>query len=99
MAQTITGGSGSANSEELLPPDVHGSPAEGRGYAGNLPWCNRCKAHHQPGSCPPKCGKCHIVGHQEGIVETRIPVARDNSLQNVTCFGCGNHGHFRVMPG
>nr|GEU93944.1 reverse transcriptase domain-containing protein [Tanacetum cinerariifolium] len=24
------------------------APAEGRGYAGNLSWCNRCKAHHQP---------------------------------------------------
>ncbi|GKC20961.1 hypothetical protein Tco_1023111 [Tanacetum coccineum] len=21
--------------------------AEGRGYIGNIPWCNRCKAHHQ----------------------------------------------------
>ncbi|GJU17725.1 reverse transcriptase domain-containing protein [Tanacetum coccineum] len=31
------------------------APAKGRGYAGNLPWCNRCKAHHQPGPCPPRC--------------------------------------------
>ncbi|GJU96836.1 putative reverse transcriptase domain-containing protein [Tanacetum coccineum] len=72
-----------------------GAPAKGRGYAGNLPWCNRCKAHHQPGPCPPRCGKCHKLGHQEGECRTRIPVARDNSLQNVTCFGCGNHGHYR----
>ncbi|GJZ85563.1 zinc finger, CCHC-type containing protein [Tanacetum coccineum] len=71
------------------------APAKGRGYAGNLPWCNRCKAHHQPGLCPPRCGKCHKLGHQEGDCRTRIPVARDNSLQNVTCFGCGNHGHYR----
>ncbi|GJS21656.1 putative reverse transcriptase domain-containing protein [Tanacetum coccineum] len=71
------------------------APAKGRGYAGNLPWCNRCKAHHQPGPCPPRCGKCHKLGHQEGDCRTRIPVARDNSLQNVTCFGCGNHGHYR----
>ncbi|GJR18712.1 putative reverse transcriptase domain-containing protein [Tanacetum coccineum] len=35
------------------------------------------------------------LGHQEGECRTRIPVARDNSLQNVTCFGCGNHGHYR----
>ncbi|GKA92960.1 putative reverse transcriptase domain-containing protein [Tanacetum coccineum] len=71
------------------------APAKGRGYAGNLPWCNRCKAHHQPGPCPPRCGKCHKLGHQEGDCRTRIPVARDNSLQNVTCFRCGNHGHYR----
>ncbi|GJR57230.1 hypothetical protein Tco_1499392 [Tanacetum coccineum] len=45
-----------------------------------------CKAHHQPGPCPPRCGKCHKLGHQEGDCQTRIPVARDNSLQNVTAF-------------
>nr|GEV43639.1 hypothetical protein [Tanacetum cinerariifolium] len=33
------------------------APTEGRGYAGNLPWCNRCKAHHQPGPYPPR-DKC-----------------------------------------
>ncbi|GJZ16743.1 hypothetical protein Tco_0552866 [Tanacetum coccineum] len=72
------------------------APAKGRGYAGNLPWCNRCKAHHQPGLCPLRCGKCHKPGHQEGECRTRIPVARDNSLQNVTCFVVGNHeGHYR----
>ncbi|GKE15311.1 putative reverse transcriptase domain-containing protein, partial [Tanacetum coccineum] len=69
--------------------------AEGRGYAGNLPLCNRCNAHHQPGPCPPRCGECHKLGHQEGDCRTRIHVARDNSLHNVTCFGCGNHGHYR----
>ncbi|GJZ16889.1 hypothetical protein Tco_0553012 [Tanacetum coccineum] len=60
------------------------APAKGRGYAGNLPWCNRCKAHHQPGPCPPRCGKCHKLGHQEGECRTRIPVAGGNSLQIVT---------------
>ncbi|GJX92374.1 hypothetical protein Tco_0345700 [Tanacetum coccineum] len=24
---------------------------KGRGYDRELPWCNRCKAHHQPGPC------------------------------------------------
>ncbi|GJX12947.1 reverse transcriptase domain-containing protein [Tanacetum coccineum] len=71
------------------------APAKGRGYAGNLPWCNRCKAHHQPGPCPPRCGKCHKLGHQERECRTRIPVEGGNSLQNVTCFSCGNHGHYR----
>ncbi|GJY37427.1 putative reverse transcriptase domain-containing protein [Tanacetum coccineum] len=32
------------------------APAEGRGYAGNLPRCNRCNSHHN-GQCPPKCPK------------------------------------------
>ncbi|GKA69084.1 putative reverse transcriptase domain-containing protein, partial [Tanacetum coccineum] len=70
------------------------APTKGRGYTGNLPWCNRCKPHHQPSSCPPRCGKCHKLGHQEGECQTRIPVAGGNSLQNVTCFGCGNQGHY-----
>ncbi|GKE04632.1 retrovirus-related pol polyprotein from transposon TNT 1-94 [Tanacetum coccineum] len=71
------------------------APAEGRGYAGNLPWCNRCKAHHQLGPCPPRCGKCHKLGHKEEDCRTRIPVAGGNSLQNVTCFGCGEKGHYK----
>ncbi|GJS61717.1 putative reverse transcriptase domain-containing protein [Tanacetum coccineum] len=44
---------------------------------------------------PPRCGNCHKLGHQEGECRTRIPVAGGNSLWNVTCFGCGNQGHYR----
>nr|GEW49739.1 reverse transcriptase domain-containing protein [Tanacetum cinerariifolium] len=40
------------------------APAKGRGYAGNLPWCNRCESHHN-GQCPPKCRKCQRAGHQQ----------------------------------
>nr|GEZ58898.1 reverse transcriptase domain-containing protein [Tanacetum cinerariifolium] len=54
--------------------------AEGRGYTGNLPWCNRCKAQHQPGPCSPRCSKCHKLGHQEEDCRTRIPVAGGKSL-------------------
>ncbi|GJR47486.1 putative reverse transcriptase domain-containing protein [Tanacetum coccineum] len=39
--------------------------------------------------------KCHKVGHHEKDCRTRIPVASGNSLQNVTCFGCGEKGHDR----
>ncbi|GKD23736.1 putative reverse transcriptase domain-containing protein [Tanacetum coccineum] len=55
----------------------------------------KCKAHHQPGPCPPRCSNCHKLGHEEEDCRTRIPVARGNSLQNVTCFGCGEKGHYR----
>ncbi|GJX12456.1 putative reverse transcriptase domain-containing protein [Tanacetum coccineum] len=41
------------------------APAEGRTYAGNVPWCQRCRAHNQQGPCPPKCGKYGRLGHQE----------------------------------
>ncbi|GJS07359.1 putative reverse transcriptase domain-containing protein [Tanacetum coccineum] len=45
--------------------------------------------------CPPRCGNCHKLGHEEEDCRTRIPVARGNSLQNVTCFGCGEKGHYK----
>nr|GEV76300.1 hypothetical protein [Tanacetum cinerariifolium] len=49
----------------------------------------------RPGPCPPRCSKCHKHGHEQEDCRTRIPVARGNSLQNVTCFGCGEKGHYR----
>ncbi|GKA49748.1 putative reverse transcriptase domain-containing protein [Tanacetum coccineum] len=69
--------------------------AEGRGYIGNLPWCNRCKSHHPQGPCPPKCSKCNRIGHQDKDCQTRIPAAGDNFLQNVMCYGCREKGLFR----
>ncbi|GJR41176.1 putative reverse transcriptase domain-containing protein [Tanacetum coccineum] len=48
------------------------APAEGRGYAGNLPRCNRCNSHHN-GQCPPKCQKCQRTGHQEKDCRVRVP--------------------------
>ncbi|GKB39800.1 putative reverse transcriptase domain-containing protein [Tanacetum coccineum] len=48
------------------------APAEGRGYAGNLPKCNRCNSHHN-GRCPPKCQKCQRTGHQEKDCRVRVP--------------------------
>ncbi|GJR85773.1 putative reverse transcriptase domain-containing protein [Tanacetum coccineum] len=50
------------------------APAEGRGYAGNLPRCNRCNSHHN-GQCPPKCQKCQRTGHQEKDSRVRVPGA------------------------
>nr|GEZ34699.1 hypothetical protein [Tanacetum cinerariifolium] len=70
------------------------APTEGKGYARNLPWCNRCKAHHQPGPCPPRCSNFHKLSHEEEDYRTRIPVARGNSLQNVTCFSCREKGYY-----
>ncbi|GJY81899.1 putative ribonuclease H-like domain-containing protein [Tanacetum coccineum] len=50
------------------------APAEGRGYAGNLPRCNRCNSHHN-GQCPPKCQKCQRTGHREKDCRVRVPGA------------------------
>ncbi|GJW79335.1 putative reverse transcriptase domain-containing protein [Tanacetum coccineum] len=58
------------------------APTEGRAYAGNLPWCQRCRAHHQQGPCPPKCGKCGRLGHQEKGCRVRFPDAGGNPINN-----------------
>ncbi|GJS80025.1 putative reverse transcriptase domain-containing protein [Tanacetum coccineum] len=72
------------------------APAEGRGYTGTLPWCNRCKSRHQQGLCPPKCGKCNRLRPQEKDGRTRMPTAAGgNFLQNVACYGFKEKGHFR----
>ncbi|GKB64135.1 putative reverse transcriptase domain-containing protein [Tanacetum coccineum] len=68
--------------------------ADGRCYAGNLPKCNHCNSHHN-GQCPLKCRRCQRTGHQERDYRVRLTGAGDNSMQNVTCYGCGEKGHLR----
>ncbi|GKB72790.1 putative reverse transcriptase domain-containing protein [Tanacetum coccineum] len=70
------------------------APTENRGYAGNLPRCNRCNSHHN-GQCPPKCQKCQRTGHREKDCRVRVPGAGVNPLQDMTCYGCGEKGHFK----
>ncbi|GKA87118.1 putative reverse transcriptase domain-containing protein [Tanacetum coccineum] len=65
-----------------------------RGYAGNLPKCNRCNFHHS-GRCPPKCQKCQRTGHLEKDYRAILPGACNDFLQNATCYGCGEKGHLK----
>nr|GEW39705.1 reverse transcriptase domain-containing protein [Tanacetum cinerariifolium] len=73
----------------------HGEKKE---YAGTLPLCNKCKYHHT-GPRTAKCGNCKRIGHQtkdcKSLVTTtnqRAPVANQRTL---TCFECGEQGHYR----
>nr|GEU97350.1 hypothetical protein [Tanacetum cinerariifolium] len=36
---------------------------ERKGYVGSLPYCNKCRLHHE-GPCTVRCGNCKRVGHQ-----------------------------------
>ncbi|GJZ42839.1 putative reverse transcriptase domain-containing protein [Tanacetum coccineum] len=69
------------------------APAGGKIYAGNLPKCNWCNLHHH-GPCPQKCQRCQKVGHLEKDYRFRLQGAGNDFLQNLTCFGCGEKGHF-----
>ncbi|GJX38910.1 putative reverse transcriptase domain-containing protein [Tanacetum coccineum] len=53
------------------------APTENRGYAGNLPKCNRCNFHHS-GRCPPKCQKCQRTGHLEKDCRAILPGNQHN---------------------
>ncbi|GKC96746.1 putative reverse transcriptase domain-containing protein, partial [Tanacetum coccineum] len=70
------------------------APTEGRVYAGNLPKCNRCNLHHH-GPSPSKCQRCQRMGHLEKDCRARLQGAGNDFLQNVTCFGCGEKGHYK----
>nr|GEV20773.1 reverse transcriptase domain-containing protein [Tanacetum cinerariifolium] len=69
-------------------------------YAGNFPYCNKCKRHHT-GPCTVKYGNCKRVCHMTKNYRTsapttikRAPVA--NQKPTVTYFGCGAQGISRV---
>ncbi|GJS33921.1 RNA-directed DNA polymerase, eukaryota [Tanacetum coccineum] len=64
---------------------------ERKEYAGTLPLCNRCKLHHN-GPCTIKCGICKKIGHMTR--DCRNPAAARNQ-RTLTCYECGNPGHYR----
>ncbi|GJR84900.1 putative reverse transcriptase domain-containing protein [Tanacetum coccineum] len=71
---------------------------ERRGYAGPLPYCNKCRMHHE-GLCTMRCGNYKKVGHQTRDCRAanapntqRAPVGNQ---QGIICYECGRPGHFR----
>ncbi|GJU79592.1 putative reverse transcriptase domain-containing protein [Tanacetum coccineum] len=73
---------------------IKGTPADDKGYAWNLPKCNRYNLYHN-GQCLPKCQKYQRVGHYKKDCKTKLPDAGENYLQNATCYGCGEKGHLK----
>ncbi|GJV87057.1 reverse transcriptase domain-containing protein [Tanacetum coccineum] len=74
-------------------------PSNKKGYAGNLPLCNKCKFHHT-GPCAAKCGNCKRVGHQTRDCRTPVPRAKQRpsvakQKAEVTCYECGRLGHYK----
>ncbi|GKB04030.1 putative reverse transcriptase domain-containing protein, partial [Tanacetum coccineum] len=69
-----------------------------RGYAGPLPYCNKCRLHHE-GLYTMRCGNCKKVGHQTRDCRTAIAPntqrAPVGNQQGIICYECGRPGHFR----
>ncbi|GJV66738.1 uncharacterized mitochondrial protein-like protein [Tanacetum coccineum] len=66
-------------------------PGERNEYAGTLPLCNKCKFHHN-GQCTVKCANCKRVGH---LTRDSRSLAATKNQRNLTCYECGNQGHYR----
>ncbi|GJX40668.1 reverse transcriptase domain-containing protein, partial [Tanacetum coccineum] len=72
---------------------------EKKPYNGPLPFCNKCKLHHE-GPCIVRCRKCNKVGHLTRDCKVTISTTSTQRGQVVnqrvvTCFECGRQGHYR----
>ncbi|GJV63556.1 putative reverse transcriptase domain-containing protein [Tanacetum coccineum] len=72
--------------------------SEKKGYVGSLPYCNKCKLHHE-GKCTMKCTNCKKVRHMDRDCRTTVvATAQRAHVENqrvVTCFRCGGQGHYK----
>ncbi|GJW65661.1 putative reverse transcriptase domain-containing protein [Tanacetum coccineum] len=64
---------------------------ERKEYAGTLSFCNKCKFHHN-GPCIVKCANCKRVGH---LTRDYWNSAATNNQRTLTCYECGNQGHYK----
>ncbi|GJT04214.1 putative reverse transcriptase domain-containing protein [Tanacetum coccineum] len=73
---------------------------ERKGYAGPLPYCNKCRLHHE-GLCTMRCGNCKKVGHQtrdcRAAIAPNTQRAPVGNQQGIICYECGRPGHFRKI--
>ncbi|GKB57963.1 putative reverse transcriptase domain-containing protein [Tanacetum coccineum] len=64
---------------------------EKKPYGGSKPLCPRCNYHHD-GDCAPKCTNYKKVGH---LTKDCWHPINANSQRIITCYECGNQGHYR----
>nr|GEU85391.1 hypothetical protein [Tanacetum cinerariifolium] len=71
---------------------------ERKGYVGFLPYCNKCRLHHE-GLCMIMCGDCKKIGHLTR--DCRVTITPNTqgvtvgNQQGIGCYECGRPGHFR----
>ncbi|GJV35763.1 reverse transcriptase domain-containing protein [Tanacetum coccineum] len=64
---------------------------EKKPYGGSKPLCPKCNYHHD-GECAPKCTNCKKVGH---LTKDFWHPINANNQRTITCYECGNQGHYR----
>ncbi|GJX73698.1 putative reverse transcriptase domain-containing protein [Tanacetum coccineum] len=71
---------------------------EKNGYEGTLPFCNKCKLHHE-GQCTAKCRNYRRIGHLAMDYRSVMTVTTQGTPGPnqgvITCFECGVQGHYR----
>ncbi|GKC86202.1 putative reverse transcriptase domain-containing protein [Tanacetum coccineum] len=71
---------------------------ERKGYVGFLPYCNKCRLHHE-GLYTIRCGNCKKVGHLTRDCRVTVtPNTQGTAIgnqQGIGCYECGRPGHFR----
>ncbi|GJS86983.1 putative reverse transcriptase domain-containing protein [Tanacetum coccineum] len=71
---------------------------ERKGYARTLPYCNKCRMHHE-GLCTMRCGNCKKIGYQTRDCRAAIALntqkAPVGNQQGIICYECGRPRHFR----
>ncbi|GKA53583.1 reverse transcriptase domain-containing protein [Tanacetum coccineum] len=60
-------------------------------YVGTLLLCNKCKFHHT-GPCTVKCANCNRICHLTRDCKSPATISNQRTL---TCYECGNQGHYR----
>ncbi|GJZ05103.1 hypothetical protein Tco_0538378 [Tanacetum coccineum] len=85
--------------------DQKGGATKKIGYAGDLPYCNKCRFHHS-GQCTIRCGNCKKVGYMARdckAIATATTQRAHGANQRVlrpnqrviTCYKCRGQRHFR----